>query len=312
MEPIRVSNLTVDQFLHEFVAPAKPCIITDGMRGWPGAEFWSPKYFREDLGDLLAQIYNDRFDLVNVTTLAEYMDEYFYTPNTGLDVPYVRWYTKLKDVDFIWGDEAFERIKGQWSNPYFLPDTGLLLPFCMEPNTISPVDTRFPARSFFVSGPGAATRMHWDPWGSESILFQIHGLKKWVMYSQEQHVHLRRDDGAYVDLAKPDLTLFPTFPQAKPTCEFYLKGGETIYVPRGWIHEVETVEGSISLTWNFVHRIAMNYYLDYLATNEPTGHHLEVLRFFYRGLVPEDATAADIADFVKRNTIYPDATPEKT
>jgi hypothetical protein len=301
MEPERVSSLTIDGFLQRYVAPGKPCIIADGMRGWPGAFEWSPAYFRRTLGDELVQVYNDRFVLVTLSTLSEYMDEYFDAPNPGREVPYVRWYTKLKDVDFVWADSAFEALRGQWSNPYFLPDTGYLLPFCLEPDRISPVDTLFPARSLFVSGPGAATRLHYDPWGSDSILFQIHGKKRWVMYAPDQRRHLRRDDGTYVDLAKPDLSKFPTFYEAKPTYEFELNRGETIFVPAGWIHEVETLEGSISLTWNYVHRVSLDHFLTYLASNEPVGHDLEVLRFFFGNRVPPDATANDIARYITRN-----------
>ena len=303
MELQRVESLTVERFLSEFVAPAVPCIIADGMRGWSGTRQWSPDWFRAELGAEYAQIYNDRFDLVNITTLAEYMDEYFSAGTPGEAVPYVRWYTKLKDEEFIWADDAFERLRGLWSKPYFLPDSGYLLPFCMEPDTISPVDAHFPARSIFVSGPGAATRLHYDPWGSDSILFQIHGLKRWTMYAPEQAQYLRSSDGRYVDLANPDLSRFPNFHQAKRTFEFLLRGGETIFVPAGWVHEVETLEGSISLTWNFVHRVAADRYFSYLASGESVGHDLEVLRFFYSKHVPPTATAEEIADYVHGNMV---------
>lgn len=302
MEPQRVRDLTIDRFLNEFVAPARPCIIEDGMRGWEGAQLWVPDYFRRELGAELVQVYNDRFDLVTISTLAEYMDEYFYAPSPGKEVPYVRWYTKLKDVDFIWGDSAFELIRAQWSNPYFLPDTGYLLPYCMEPDTITPVNTHFPARSLFISGAGAATRLHYDPWGSDSILFQLHGKKRWVMYEPDQAQHLRLDDGTYANLANPDLSKFPTFSEAQPTYEFDLNGGDAILVPAGWIHEVETIQGSMSLTWNFVHRVSLDHFRSYLASNEPFGHDLEVLRFFFGNRVPPDATASDIAEFIDRQT----------
>ena len=301
MQLERVNSLTVNEFVHDFVAASRPCIITDGMRGWPGADLWSPDYFKQQFGSEIVQIYNDRFDLETVGPLSDYFDKYFYSRTGSGLVPYVRWYSKLKDVDFLWADDAFEKLKGQWSNPYFMPDTGFLLPYCMPPNTITPVDVQYPARSVFISGPGAFTRLHYDPWGSDSILFQIHGDKKWVLYSPDQAAYLRNPDGSYADLSNPDLSKFPDFHKAKPTYEFHLRTGDTMFVPAGWIHEVETVEGSISLTWNFVHRVRLDYFLSYLASNEPVGHDLEVLRFFFAKQVPPDAEAADIASFIKRN-----------
>ena len=300
MQPERVSGLTIDQFLNEFVVPGKPCIITDGMQGWLGADLWSPAYFKQLFGEDTVQIYHGGFELKSVSTLARYFDEYFTQRSHADPVPYVRWYTQLKDEEFPWADIAFEKLKGMWSNPYFLPDTEYLLPYCMPPETITPVETQFPARSLFISGPGAATRMHYDPWGSESILYQLHGVKKWFMYSREDAAALRTPEGEFVDLANPDLDRFPAFPDVSPAFEFYLNGGETIYVPAGCTHEVETIEGSISLTWNFVHRCTRDYYLRYLESDESRPH-LEVLKFFYEKQVPNVESGADIANFIREN-----------
>jgi hypothetical protein len=300
MQPERVSGLTIDEFLNEFVVPGKPCIITDGMQGWLGADLFSPAYFKQLFGEDTVQVYHDGFELKNVCPLNQYLDEYFDKRAPDEIIPYVRWYTQLKQDEFPWADDAFEKIKVLWSNPYFLPDTNYLLPFCMPPETITPVETQFPARSLFISGPGARTSMHYDPWGSESVLYQLHGLKKWVLYDRELASDLRTPEGEFVNLANPDHERFPRFKDITPTYEFYLNGGETIYVPASCAHEVETVEGSISLTWNFVHQCTQEHYLNYLESDDVIPQ-LPVLRYFYSKQIPDVETGADIAQFIREN-----------
>jgi hypothetical protein len=269
------------------------------MQGWNASQLWSVEYFAKEFGGELVQVYNDGFDLITVCTLSEYLDNYYFSPRPRDPVPYVRWYTKLKDVDFFWSDSVFERLKAHWGNPYFMPATGYLLPYCMPPHSINPAEAGFPAKSLFVSGAGAATRLHLDPWGSDSILFQLHGEKSWLMFSPDQREFLRRGDGSYVNLRSPDLEAFPLFRRASPTYEFRLRAGEAVYVPRGWLHEVETLVSSISLTWNFVHIVAVEDFLRYLGSG-PSSQELEVLRYFLSGYIPKEAGVGEIDAFIRR------------
>src|SRR5580692_169588 len=104
MEPDRLQLVAPDCFLHDYVAECRPCIIVDGMQGWKASQLWSVEYFAKEFGGELVQVYNDGFDLITVCKLSEYLDKYFFSSKPMEPVPYVRWYTKLKDVDFFWSD----------------------------------------------------------------------------------------------------------------------------------------------------------------------------------------------------------------
>src|SRR6266540_1996445 len=146
MEIDRLSRMSLQRFLDEYVVGNRPVVITDATVGWKIQELWTPEYMTREYGSSMVQVYNSYFDLIAVMQLDRYLREYFGQSGEAKDLPYVRWYTKLKDVDFYWGDRDFDRFKEQWDLPYFLPTSGYLLPFCMPPETISPTKDYFPAR----------------------------------------------------------------------------------------------------------------------------------------------------------------------
>ena len=300
LEPPRRSSVTIEDFLQQ-IASGQPIIVTDAMKGWSGESTWSPHAFRKKFGTNHVQIYNDAFDLRDIRTLSHYLDTHFNgSPSpSGEPTPYVRWYTKLKDVDFVWADSIFEALQDQWTRPYFMPEDGYLLPLVLPPHKTSPVLDLYPAKGLFISGAGARTRLHRDPWQTDAVLFQIYGEKDWVMYDPSQEPLLQDAKGQCVDPEKPDLARFPRFGDAVPNFKFTLKPGEAVLVPQGWYHQVNTTTDSISLTWNFAHRTTQSKFFAYLDSQEASGEDLEVLRFFYSKWLPKDAGCGQISKFLK-------------
>ncbi len=291
----RTQGLTPKSFLERYIISNQPVIVTDAMDGWAARTKWTPEGLTRELGDLEVQVYNDLFDLVNVMTLAEYLEENFgRTEEDGPCSEYVRWYSRLKNLDFVWADEAFDRLKGDWKHPYFLPASGYTVPHCPAPQELSATDCLFPYRGLFISGRGARTRLHRDPWSSSAVLCQFHGSKQVVMYAPDQAEHLVDDEG-FVDPADPDHERFPRFVQAKPSYEDTLVPGEVLYIPGGWFHDVTSLSDSISVTWNFVHETRGEPLRRYLAEN-PFDSELEILRFFLSDLVSPEASAGEIVD----------------
>ena len=281
----RRSALTEREFIEEYLVGNKPVIVTDAMASWPGMTHWSPAYLARELGSEKVQIYDDLFDLRDVTSLRAYLEEWFgRVPAAGRAVPYVRWYTKLRDVDFAWADQAFAKLEGQWELPAFVPKSSYLLPFCPLSAEISPVRDRFPARGLFLSARGARTRLHRDPWASDAILCQVFGEKKLLVYAPDQARFLTSGT-EIVDIDKPDLRTFPSFGKAQLSYNDVLRPGEVVFFPRGWFHHVSTLTDSMSLTWNFVHTSTWAPFFEYLAAGPPASE-LEVIRFFVSGSGP--------------------------
>lgn len=282
----RRRRLSIDEFVEEYLIKNKPVVVTDAMDTWRAKDLWTVDYLEREFGVEKVQIYNDLFTLISVKTLGEYLRTYFRQDpdqETSRRPSYVRWYTRLKETDDVpWADNVLQKLKDDWSLPYFLPSNSYLLPYCSPNQSINPNSAPFPAKGLFISGKRARTRLHFDPWGSDGVLCQLQGHKNFILYSPDQAPYLTNGDKV-VDIEKPDLKMFPLFPQAKVTIEDILNPGEVIFVPRGWLHHVETISPSISLTWNFVHMSTWRPFFKYLTSNPPKNE-IETINYFLHGI----------------------------
>jgi hypothetical protein len=266
----RVADLSADTFVSEYLEKNQPVIVTGAMQTWKAMTEWTPERLTARFGNERVQVYGDLFRLIDITTLAQYLQRYFGQSGAGpSSAPYVRWYSHLIGDDRVpWADEIFARIADDWARPSFFPSDSFALPFCPPRATIDPSRSWFPARGLFISARGARTRLHADPWCSDALLCQIYGKKTFVMYDPSQGAYLARQ-GRSVDIANPDLQAFPDFPKARPAVRDTLRSGEIVLVPAGWYHHFDSVSDSISLTWNFVHRCRLREFLSYLAAGPP-------------------------------------------
>jgi hypothetical protein len=274
----RRPELTQKQFIDEYLSVNKPVIVTDAMKSWDLS--WNLDEWNSRFGEEAVQIYDDLFQLINVATLSSFISQSTggkWTPESSRIQPYIRWYTKMKDIDFVWADDVFEKIADKWSRPEFLPESDYLLP-CSGTRRLDPTKDLFPGKGLFISGAGARTRLHRDPWASDAVLCQLYGKKEVKLYSPAVSVSLV-SSGKTVDVDKPDEELFPKFRETSPTAEDVLNPAEILFIPRGWYHHVYSLTDSVSLTWNFVHLTTGRAYLEYLMSPESREAH-DVLRFF--------------------------------
>ncbi len=285
-------HLSTEEFLAEYVRANRPVVI-GGVEFDPA--YWTPGNFKRDLGELPALIYDTLFDLQEVGTLGEYIDRHFGVEGEGLrrGVPYVRWYNRLKDVDHAWGDEAFKRLAPHWKAPPTLPLDGMLVP---DAPSVDPVCDAFPYRGVLISAKGARTRLHRDPFWSDAVVAQFHGAKEAVMYHPSRAAELteRAKDGTsfggFVDVRATALDKV----DVEPDFHGILRPGQMLYVPHGWLHDVISIEDSISITWNFVHEQGGVEFIDYLMGGAEDDTEFEVLKYMYRRYGGEYTTPQDI------------------
>jgi hypothetical protein len=287
----RVERLDPQVFLARYMLPNRPVIVVDAMATWAAPARWTPQYLSQTLGDLEVQVYDSLFGLVNVSTLAEYLEANFDRPAAHPSSEYVRWYSRLKDVDFCWADEAFAALQPDWQTPYFLPEDGYVIPGAGS--RVSAQSSLFPYRGLFISGRGACTRLHRDPWTTAAVLCQFHGEKELVMYEPSQAAHLMKGR-EFADIRRPDPRAFPCMHLTRPSYEDVLRPGEVLFIPSQWLHHVNSLTDSISVTWNFVHASGQQRLLDHLH-QDPADPELDVLRFFMGTRVPPRAAAQEIA-----------------
>jgi hypothetical protein len=251
-------------------------IVADAVARWPASNIWTAQGLSTYFGDCPVQVYDSLFELQTICLLDEYLRRYWSArPGAGSPVPYVRWYTKFRPIDFVWADEAFAALSAFWRTPYFLPSTDYILPACAPPKTIDPVRDAFPAKGLFISAAGACTRLHQDPWGSSAVLCQLHGSKRVALFSAGRRSELTAG-GQLIDL-----TSIPETSSQHPTADFddTLAAGEVLFIPAGWLHHVVSLTSSVSLTWNFVHGAAAAPFREFLSQKHSAADD-EVLRYF--------------------------------
>lgn len=290
----RNSKMGSQQFVENYLDKNQPVIVTDAMKSWPALGKWTPAFMKSKLGELEVQVYDELFSLVDITTLSSYVEKNFDQGNGQPMTQYMRWYSQLKDIDFIWADEAFKRLDGDWSTPYFLPKSGYAVPYAPTPHELHAESSLFPYRGLFISGKGSRTRLHRDPWTTSALLCQFYGSKKLTIFAPDQASYLM-NGAEFVDIHKPDLSRFPSFGQAQPIYEDVLNPGEILFIPSGWLHDVVSLTDSISITWNFVHELRARHLCDYLRAH-PDDPEMDVLRFF----LPQEMRAnAQVDDIIR-------------
>ncbi|OQP46202.1 cupin-like domain-containing protein [Niastella populi] len=294
----RVRDLTKERFVDEYLLPHKPVIITDAMDNWDIDKF-GPVQLEKAFGDLEVQIYNDLFELQTIDTLGTYLKDNFNKPvNEERSHEYIRWYTQLKEIDFYWSDAVFKELEKSWCHPYFLPNDSFAIPYGLDGKQINANEELFPYKGLFISGKGARTRLHRDPFNSNAILCQFYGEKKIFLFDPEQ-AEFVMNDNEFVDIAKVDYDKFPQYAKATCTYEDTLAPGEIIYFPAGWFHDVTSATDSISITWNFVYVSELQALCAYVEKH-PNDDQLEILKYFLKDMIDQDADAEAITDFLKK------------
>ena len=297
-----ISDVSQEEFLNNYVAKNTPVIV----RGIPfEPEHWTPAALKESIGDLTAQMYGTLFDLEDILSASDYLDDYFGTNGPYQDdVPYIRWYNQLKDIDFAWGDEAFNQLSTYWQKPVCIPDRNLIVPLTNAETIANPVKDRFPYRGVLLAARGARTRLHRDPFCTDAVVSQFYGTKEAALYhpSRAQELLDNSDGssfGGFMDMREADINQL----SHEPDFHGEVNPGDMIYIPHGWLHDVIVVEDSISVTWNFIHEKGAREFEQYLTGNTEEDSEFEILQYFYSLAGFPNVSAQEIMEQLRRRSI---------
>lgn len=261
--------LSPGQFLEDFLAPGRPVVVRGALGSWPAAPPWELGELTRRFGDAPVPVFDTLFSLRRVLRFADFVAAHTGPTVAGVPpYPYLRWYTRYSHETLLpWADEAFAALAGEWSMPSWLPESDYVFPRWRGP--VDAARDAFPARGLFVCGTGGRTRLHIDPWASDACLCQVTGSKRFMMYPPTTG-ELLADGAATVDLDQPDELRFPRWRQAVPVLDEILYPGDAIFIPAGWYHAAVAQADSVSITWNFIHRVHEDRFAAYLRSGGET------------------------------------------
>jgi Cupin-like domain len=240
----RHENLSVHDFFRNYFRPGKAVILGNLSNGWAAMEKWTLPFFRQRCSDVRVTC-GFCFDGSVKQSLGQYVDyiegcESGRIP-TGERPPLAMegWYFRHTHPELT-QDYAVPRVfANDWLERY--------MPARWDPK----------GTTIILSPKGTFTKLHRDLHCSHGWNTQIRGTKRWLLvppqHTPDAYLETRQSSGYFpgTDVDAPDLEKYPRLANIR-----YLEGvlhpGETIFFPRGWLHQVHGLESSISLHHNYI------------------------------------------------------------
>lgn len=224
----------------------RPMIATGMLNSWKASTSWSFDFFKQRYGSDVVTLSDGRFRPLAQLPLSKCIDlilklDLGDTYKHGGATPYIQDWVVLDIHPELYEDIEVPKWFENWERPF--------------KRTFRP-GARYHDIVALAGPAGATTFIHRDRRGTHAWLAQVVGRKKWTMFPPDQLplVHNKNfEPGAspFVNISDPDLTSFPRFKEATPI-EFILQPGELLFVPSGWLHQVTSLDPTISVSGNFV------------------------------------------------------------
>lgn len=239
-----------------------PWIVSGYIEDWPRYRQWQDiDYLRERFGTLRAFakapnfITHKRASLVSVETRFDQYLDYIREPHRVGEIYEGCW----MDGDL----DAFRaqplplycgtlRIVHRADDPVFSEITPIV------PEPVVPWNHALPYYYalfnhlwLLVSLPGALTPLHRDNNGTIALVAQLKGRKRAILYAPNDFGHIFNSEVGYLDPLAPDRSEFPTW-DAATRWVGEIEPGQVIFIGTNWAHHVETLEHSISVSFDFV------------------------------------------------------------
>ncbi len=228
LQPIeRRSGLTRDIFAKEYLQPLKPVVFTDLTAQWPAIKKWTLDYFKENYGDLVVPVVSNNFSRPGKGYLAADMHitfrEYLEILESGpSDLRIFAW-------NIFW---KAPELREDFEIPDIMDGFVNELPF------------------LFFGCEGSRVTLHYDVDMSHVFLNQIHGRKRIILFPPDQSrqlYHLPFTVSSHVNILDPDLKKHPALQHVRGQ-EVMLLPGETLFIPRGYWHNIEYTDGGYSIS----------------------------------------------------------------
>jgi Cupin-like domain len=236
----RVRSFEVPAVTHDnfdaIVRAKQPVVLTQIVPKWKAFTRWTPEYLVKSFGEQRVSVYaaplaEPFFDGNNATasvTLSSLFERVQATGPVDGVVQYL-WSTNWDAKKSLHEDVRF-------------------------PNSAASRALDGPGSGILIGERGTITGLHYDYW--HGFLAQIRGRKRVLLFPPEESKNL------YVAMSPARMTHLPIrslsadkgrFPKIQKAAhvELVLEPGQVLYIPPFWFHEVEALEGCISMAFRY-------------------------------------------------------------
>lgn len=235
----RITTLTKDQFLKDYLRPQKPVVIERYIDDWPAYSKWNFEYIKEIAGEKIVPLYDDRpvdhkegFNQPHATMkMKDYIDLLLKEP------------TKYRI--FLWN--VMKEVP-ELQKDFNFPDFGV------------PIMKGLPM--LFFGGTDSHTFMHYDIDLANIFHFHFSGKKECILFPQSENKYLYKIPHSLIthesiDFSRPDYDKWPALKFAVGY-KTQLNHGEVLYMPEGYWHYMKYITPGFSMSLRSVARNPMH------------------------------------------------------
>lgn len=259
LRPVRaITDPGGSAFRRRYLTRVEPVVLRAAARGWPCCSRWTPEFFAAEYGDREQVLIPHSPPEISRNKRQQEQVERSSMGQVVADIdqgayanfnPLLNYAPELRaDLDMAWLDAHRDRLG---------------------------VNQLF---QLFMGGAGVGTGLHSAI--SSNLFVQIHGRKRWVLFSPDCNpvldVALSREPCFHspIDAMSPDYEAHPAF-QNVVGYEVVLEPGDVLYNPPFFWHQTVNVTRSIGVSYkwsylpSFVRASGMQSLLTFLSTNPP-------------------------------------------
>lgn len=225
-----VEDISQEDFRKKYLLPRKPVVIRNMAKKWPAYQKWTMDYIKEVVGDVEVPLYDsskaDPAAPINSSAM------------------------KMKFADYI---DLIQREPTNLRIFFFDPIKNarkLLEDYISPKDLMGGFLDKYP--SMFFGGKGSETFLHYDIDMAHIFHTHFNGRKRILLFDNKWKERLYLLPFATYaledyNIAKPDFEKFPAL-NGIEGIECFLEHGDTLFMPTGWWHYMEYLDGSFSIS----------------------------------------------------------------
>ncbi|XP_069554850.1 tRNA wybutosine-synthesizing protein 5 [Brachyistius frenatus] len=286
-----------DVFLRDIYPERRPAVLR-GVSLGPCLQKWTVDYLGQKGGDKEVKIH------VSAVPQMDFLHKNFFYKTLPFN-EFVKRASETKHSNFFLSEDESYYLRSLGEDvrkePADLskqfPDLAedFHIPLFFEPD-------RFFSSVFRISSCGLQLWTHYDV--MDNLLAQVTGMKRVVLYSPQDalHLYLSGDKSEVLDIDAPDLKQFPEFVKATRH-ECVLEPGDLLFIPALWFHNTVALQFGVGVNVFWRHLPADSYdRKDPYGNKDPVAA-ARALQALERAMRALDELPADYRDFYGRRMI---------